>query len=257
MEQGKVLFVQVMRIRSSRTQGFTIPELIVVMTVIGILTGLIFGPFDDLYSANVQSLQTIIQATDTRGALRQIEREITASKQFLRSSDIDINGDTPYTNSINKWTWDGAGTPSVNSPKHVLITENYATDTNTGDVVKAADCSTPLTINYVFFVYNDILYRRTLKTLPTPTTCGGASIAQKRTCHTLSLDTVNCEGRDAQIITGVKNLEVEYYSNSNDSNALLFGPSSTSKTVTLKLTTTSKSGLSSMTTMRMTRMNGS
>ena len=52
-----------------------------------------------------------------------------------------------------------------------LSQKNYALDlpSATGDVVMAAPaCTTPITVNYVYFVYDRTLYRRTLKTVPTP-----------------------------------------------------------------------------------------
>lgn len=243
-----MLFMQAML--TKRSSGFTIPELIVVISVIGVLIGLIFGPFDDLYWANSQSLQTIVQTTDTRGALRQIEREITISKGFLKESTMDINGDTPY---VNKW----------NGTSNVLITENYALDlpSATGDVVMAAPaCTTPITVNYVYFVYDRTLYRRTLKTVPTPAGCAGASISQKRTCYAVSLSPANCEGRDAKIITDVDSFTISYFTKSIDKleDARTGSDAPTGAwTVVLELTTKNKNGLKSTATMRITRMNGS
>lgn len=259
MDQGKALFMRAML--TKRSNGFTIPELIVVLTVLGVLIGLIFGPFDDLYWANAQSLQTIVQTTDTRSALRQIEREITISKGFLKESAMDINSDTPYVNGTNKWTWDGTGTPSVDSPKNVLITENYATRGDTGDIVRAADCATPLTVNYVFFVYGNTLYRRALVN---PTICStdgvtADQLTQQRTCYSVSLNT-SCKGRDAKIITDVDSFTISYFTKSIDKleDARTGSDAPTGAwTVVLELTTKNKNGLKSTATMRITRMNGS
>lgn len=194
--------------RMSRTTSpaFTIPELLITITVGGIILGLIFGPLNDLYDSNTKGVRSIIQAKDVRGALRQIENEISLSTGFLAQDNKDDVGSTV-------WNWRGVG-PTYNDPtKRVLITENYGTANIGGTarmVVTNSNCDTTQKINYVYYVKNSSLYRRTLKNFSYPATCDGVTISQKRTCANMT-DSPRCEGLDAKIVEGVSYFSVDYY----------------------------------------------
>lgn len=244
-----------MLIRSS--SGVTIIELLVVVSVLGILIGLLFGPFDDLFKANTKGLESIIQTTDTRGALRMIERDITISSKFLPINTTDILTNTPYP--AMGWNWQGVTSPNPN--RRVLITENYATN-SAGELVLDAACNQKLNISYVYFVTNDTLYRRTLKTMPNPTggtnasgSCVPTTIAQKRTCYSRAVSATYCEASDAKIVSGVKNFIVRYYASSTSS-VELTGPVG-AKTTVLTLTTEARDKQEATASLRITRMNDS
>lgn len=236
----------------------------IVIVVLGILTPLIFGPLDNLYQSNIQNLQIITQVTDTRSALRQIERTATISNNFLSANSIsDISGNIPGTAAT---TWDWRGNPNPSPNQQVLITENYATDT-ANRLVMDSGCSTVLKINYVYFVSDGNLYRRTLKTTPAPiggvpnpdptqTNCiDTTTIAQKRTCR-VGFSNSNCEGSDNLIVSGVTSFTISYYLSSTLSNALT-GSVDGAKTIVITLTTAGKNNQQATATMQITRMNGS
>jgi len=223
-----------------RSKGFTLVEVIVVMAVCGILTGLLFGPLNDLYTFNAQGLSSVVQATDTRSALRQMEKVVALGNSFAPQSASDATGKT--------WRWNDA-TSLLDKP---LIISSYATQLNTsGNKVIAtqyssicANLPTQMSYNTVFFVKNSALYRRVIK--PTPAlTCDGNPIDQKNTCEIPSAYPTTCEGVDAKILDNVTGFTVQYFDAStgvtgitptNDSQFATF------KTVTITLSTTAGPG---------------
>lgn len=241
------------------SSGFTIVELLVVITVSGILIGILFGPLDSLYTDTTKRTKAIIQTTDTRGALRSIEHGVTLSYSFLNTTSGETVTDPPGTT----WNWTG-----TNSTKRVLITKNYATtidEVNDSANARrplystASGCKTPLFNVYIYFVSNEVLYRRTLKnTTPNANICSG-TIAQKQTCANGS-----CGATDAKILTGVKNFTINYYEEPGDANPLPAQYTDTtvpgkSKSVEISVTTETGSGTnltSSTSKLRITRVNG-
>ncbi len=244
-------------------RGATIAELIIVVTVLGTLVGIIFGPFNDLYTDNSRGLRTIIQTSDTRGALRLIEREVVLGTEFLDVNAIDdISGNIPGKPTSRKWDWRGNPTPSTTN--RVLIVESYASRM-VGDVrtiiTASPACTTPLMTTYVYFVDNGNLYRRILKNSGSYTGCGGAA-EQKRLCLP-TFSSASCEGKDALIVSGVKSFTVNYYLNSMAAEPITDQWTNGSvlanaKTVVLTLTTTTGTGTNardSTSVMRITRLN--
>lgn len=258
--------------RTTTSPAFTIPELLITMTVGAIIMALIFGPLNDLYDSNTQGVRSIVQASDARGALRQIEREISLTTTFLRQNNVaDV---TPSTS----WNWRGIG--STNDPNNrVLITQNYGTAVIAGParvVVTNSDCETVQSINYVYFVKNQSLYRRTLVGTSYPSTCDGVTIEQKRTCANLSDNTAHCQALDAKIVSGVTFFTVDYFAEPYSTQPLdnvtttgtvtdhtLYSSATstvptTAKTVVLTLTITTGTGNNTVpmtTSLRITKIN--
>lgn len=257
---------------SSINSGYTITELLIVMAIGGLVIGLIFGPFDSLYRGSLDGLRTVIQAGDTRAALRQIEPTITQSARFLVANNHTDNSTAPATT----WNWQGAG-----ADNRVLITENYGTDPATDDgttplrlAMEAPACNVHQTFNYVYFVHNNTLFRRTLKNNSYPSSCGGVPVSQKRTCSNLTSNPTYCQGTDTKIVDGVVRFHVDYFespgaaapmdNNGGSSNKTEY--TSASSTVpaearTIVITITIRSGAGTNTIdmssrMRITRVNG-
>lgn len=194
--------------RHTSSKGFTVVELIIVIFVLGILTALLYRPFIGLYNANTTGLRQTAQFTNVHSALRIIESKIGESVQFLSTNSVaDPNGTT--------WNWTGNAVDN-----RVFITSNYATTkeeaadtTNIRTLVfKSATCDIPITNNYVYFVKNETLYRRTIATENTtaPTSCGYTN-GQKQTCP-IDNPATYCKGIDAKIISNVTEFRVDYYS---------------------------------------------
>ncbi len=68
------------------SKGFTIVETLVVVTVCGVLITLLFGPLSDLFTSNTKSLTSVVQTSDIKTALRQMEK---SSALGLLSSATD------------------------------------------------------------------------------------------------------------------------------------------------------------------------
>lgn len=249
------------------TAGVTIVELLVVITVLGILAGLLFGPFNTLYNSNVDGLRSVVQASDTRGALRVMEQDLTFASKFLPENTInDFVGNIPRQSTV-KWKW--TGNPSINTDLRVLIIEGYGIRAGTGSgsrdiILNTANCnqSVPITINNVFFVEDGTLYKRTLKRSGTSanTGCHGYTVGQKRTCQQ-SYTNSNCEARDAVILKNVTKFDVRYFLEDQSEITTAYdgtgGSLVNAKTITISITTsigntTDKEVTSSM---RITRLN--
>lgn len=245
-------------------KGFTIPELIVTLTVLGILIGLLFTPFNDLYESNRLSLQSATLVSDTKNALVSIEKEVALAVSFSNTnSNTDALGPDDNAATSGQWSWTGVLAPTANS--RVLITENYATtelavqddDASRTLVPDSSDCTTPLTNTMIYFVKNSTLYRRTIKNPTAP--CAGYTIAQKTSCA-VGVTHSSCEATDAKLLTNVTNFTVAYYQ-SPGSTGPLGGQYSTnsvpsqSQSIVISLTTARETNTSSE-TIRITRLNG-
>lgn len=247
----------VQRSLTKSLSGFTVVELIVTITVSGLLMTMLFGPLNDLYTDNTKGLKSVIKVADTKGALRFIEPTVALSYSFHHTNPIP----DPFGTI---WSW--AGTDAT---KRVLITSNYATDidinvdtANARTLVKDATCSNPLLNTYIYFVSSDgTLYRRIIKN--TAATCNSVPIAQPQTCQIGFINPV-CNTRDAVLLTGVTNFTVDYYSEPSDATAMANQYTtntvpSAAKAVVITLTARSGTGANDTTTtskIRVARLNG-
>lgn len=235
--------------------GFTLVELIIVVVVTGIMIGLLFGPLNDLYTANNNSLKTVIQSGDTKGSLRTLEEAVTMAVAFLDTNSAD-DPTVSKPASAPDWAW-------ASGDNSIFILSNYATSINTavapGDnrkiVHTAADCNVPLMYNYVYFLDNGTLYRRTLMdgqcgNVGSPNYVSPTDRRQKRTCA-LPFTSGLCEGADAKILINVSKFNVTYY----DAASLPMSTPVDAKSVGISVTTT-KDGRESTSTIRFKRVNG-
>lgn len=207
--------------------GFTIIELIVSITVLGILTTLVLTALGNYYYANTSSAGMSVQDTDTRAALRQIESDVMTSAQFLDTTTVS---DAVLGPGAGSTTWSYTSDPSSNS-NNTLIVTTYATDssrsnlifTDAGSGCDPADAAA-LKITYVYFVAKPAgssvfnLYRRTI--VPTTATCSGTVPAQSTSCAPGNTSNPLCKGVDALMVSNVKDagaFTVKYYQKSTDS----------------------------------------
>jgi prepilin-type N-terminal cleavage/methylation domain-containing protein len=262
------------------TSGFTMVELIIAITVSGILAGLLFGPLNDLYKSNITSSKKIAQIGEAHNSLRTTQDLITKSTGFLSTNvynaSTNPNGvNDPYS-ANNNWS-----ASAYNSNNGVLITSNYATTVETNSISSGSSNAGTQTIaldnttgncltapalinNYVYFVnnYDHSLYRRTLKNLTA--VCNGGSIIQKQSCGLKTDNSINtaayCATRDAKLASSVTAFNVVYLANPEDNpvSQHISDPTQAS-TVVLTLTTQDTSGTTSpgstTTTLRVTHIN--
>jgi prepilin-type N-terminal cleavage/methylation domain-containing protein len=212
----------------STSSGFTIPELIIAITVSTVLLSMLFGPLNDLYRSSSTGLRSIVQITNTRAALRRIEHNITLAAKFLPSNYNNISSSDNITDSANSTTWNWQGSnnsdavPATGLGGRVLVTENYGTDSSGNAVLSSPSCdvTTPQIIHYVYFVKNSNLYRRTLVASSYPSGCNGASVTNKRTCPPAASRPSGCQANDALIASGVTKFSIDYYASANTSTPL-------------------------------------
>lgn len=202
------------------SRGFTLVELVIVMTVMTVLTGLMFGPLADLYTSNTSSAAQVTQDSDTRSALRQIASDLTYSSGYVGSIAAPTSP-TGSNESTGAWTYlpaANASSANVDANTQVLMGKLYATDLPYSDenrkpvsVGSPCDLTQPPFIQntYVYFVKSGTLYRRLMANTPnngSPCT----PIAQQQSCRTIS---AGCPAVDAVLLKNVTSFLIEYDNN--------------------------------------------
>ncbi|MBI3889662.1 type II secretion system protein [Candidatus Saccharibacteria bacterium] len=233
------------------TSGFTVVELIVVMTVMGILAGIVFGALSDLYYSNVKSIAITSQISDTRGALHSIEDDLTLSNAVV-ASYAPLTSPLGSNDQMAPWSY---SYPGVGSPMQTLIIESAASTQTTPDrrdfiingntAVSPQGCtpssnSVLLYNTIVFFVKNSTLYRRTINN---PNPCG-QTIIQKQSCAAAYSSNSNCRAVDARLVDNVSALTFKYYAQASDTAPMAIDPTNagtlipTAKAVDVTIETT-------------------
>lgn len=247
--------------RHTLTSGFTIAELIIVIAVSGILAGILFSPLDDLYYSNINGIQTISQVTDTHSSLRALSSDLNLATGF--ASTVAVVSPLGANNDATAWNWQGS-----DSNHRVLIASMYATSLLPGQdtagartlVTIPADCSTPMTVTYVYFVRGTTLYRRIMGN--NSATCSGVVIAQKQTCAQAVVSGL-CNGIDGVVLNNISKFSVDYYATSTINTPIVGEYSSplvpaAAKSIVLTITSTigtGNSATSETNTMRITPLN--
>lgn len=204
--------------KHTNNRGFTVVELIVVITVTAILSGMLFGPLNDLYTANVSSSAQITQDSDTRGVLRQIANDLTSTTGFVDTIAVPATP-TGSNNLTASWIYtlpSNAAAANVDTDTQVLMGKVYATDLPYDHEDRrpigagtACDLSQQTFVQntYVYFVKLGTLYRRTMVNSPNAgTPC--AAISQKQSCQTPN--GTNCLASDAVLLRNVRSFLVTY-----------------------------------------------
>lgn len=220
--------MQAMYHKPKRISGFTIVELIVVVTVMGLLIGLLFGPLDDLYVSNTTSAGQTTQDSDTRSALYRIATDLTYANGFIGSITTPV---TPLGAGSDNGVAGWSATSGSSTDIHVLMASVYASD-----AAESASNRKPIAVNqnplagcsasyiesqiasqniakntYIYFVRNGNLYRRTMVNSPQLAPTIGLNLPcttpyQKQSCAS------GCTSRDALLVKNVTQFKIEYYS---------------------------------------------
>ncbi len=248
-----------------RSGGFTIVEILVVLTVLGILIGLVLNTLGDFYYANTTSLGKTVQDTDTRYSLRAIESELSNTAGWSTSLPV-ASAPLGMNNSGTAWSY--CGNDCATDGKRVLIAYVMATDKPKSDNTRLPTF-TPSTSGsscdpaqagiiknaLIYFIAQDPsgnsnLYRRTIVNPFNLAICSGSSIdaSQKTTCSPWQVSTYPavCKGPDALLLPNVTSLSINYYGFSSNSTPVSTQYTSNpnaatdvaaAKTVELKVTT--------------------
>ena len=241
----------------NKSHGFTLPELLISVTVGAVMVGVIIFGLGNYYQDSVNSTQRTAQDTDTRSVLRSIENEIVNSNGFI--TDLVVTA-SPLgsSNTIAPWSYKGNNIALPNN--RVLIAQTYATDLPATDPDRMLvfnnliDCSDPTTSTptknaAVYFIakpsssstYN--LYRRTIVNTAGTPMCSIPN--QKQTCApgTFTSPNTTCQAVDAMLMSNIDNFTVDYYASSNDKDPIANQyttalPSDISAAKSVKLTVT-------------------
>ncbi|MDB5177093.1 MAG: hypothetical protein JWN75_761 [Candidatus Saccharibacteria bacterium] len=228
----------------NKSRGFTIVELVVVVSVLGILMGVVLNTLGDFYQSNTTSLGQTNQDTDTRGVMRSIENELTNTTGFSANFSITpTTSFTPLGSKNDSTAWSYLGNDSAKPNNRVLIAGAYATDkaatddtrtlvyTDTGAGCSDVSTATKVKNTYIYFAAKDSnnqynLYRRTIVnttggTLCKPPYCSLAHCKapyQTQTCAAslVSLNPTKCSGADAILLKNIDTFTVDYWSAPND-----------------------------------------
>lgn len=255
-------------ISTKHQRGFTIVELLVVVTVLSILVGLVLTSLGSFYQSSTTSLTQTVQSTDTRSVLRKIESDLVTSSGFLATTTMAPVTPTGADNSTGAWSY--KGNDPLKPDNRVLISSNYATDKASTDETRSLVLcgGAPLINNLVYFVAKDPstnlynLYRRTM--VGTGSGCS-ATPFQKQSCAAASASTnPPCKATDAVLLYDVEKFTVDYYATSDKQETLIdqygAGESSipTAKSIKITVTTTRLiNGVSTpySTSIRISRLN--
>lgn len=198
--------------QSSSSSGFTIVEVIVVIVVGAILTGLLFGPLDDMYRSYNKNLFVVTRTADIHSALDTIASDLADSSGFVATKSVM---ESPFgaNNDETAWSWQGE-----DEDHRVLLATGYATtirktadNADERQLTLLSNCKTPYTNTYVYFVRDSTLYRRIIAN--DNGHCASTGVAQQQTC---ALDTLgdSCQAIDAVLCQNVTSFTVDYYDRS-------------------------------------------
>ncbi len=208
---------RIFKSNSTAQRGVTIVELLVIITVAGILSTIVFTTLDDLYQSNVRAIAETTQAADTRSALHTIEDSLTLASGVLASYTPPAAPFGP-DDSDQPWSFTYPGTPGFQTllVRSAASTKNpdgsRAVVVNSDSTACPAAGSSSIVFNTtIFFVKNGTLYRRT----QTPKPCTLAS-AQKQTCATTATVRTDCQSNDARLLDNVTKLQFDYYTQASD-----------------------------------------
>jgi len=225
--------------------GFTIVEMVVVMTVLAILAPLLFVIMNDLYTSNTTSLGLNTQDTNVKTVLRSIDSDLSNATGWDTTLAVDRPlGPKNSTTTSETWSYCGTGGTinCIQSVNRVLIAYINATDKSAADNSRlpvfantGGSCDTSLSnidivkVAYIYFVaadpsgnYND-LYRRTIVNPEKDVFCNGATPYQVTTCALSVRTNANCKDlsgkshTDAVLLTNVTSFNVDYYATPNGS----------------------------------------
>lgn len=201
----------------SNQRGFTVPEIIVVLTIASLLLVGVVSLMISLTTSSADTVKISDQIKNNHGAISTIERDLQLTKSFLATNDTTKLADSNQSVSpagSSGWVIGGAGADS-----RILILQSYATtqapqnqsrtivyyDDGVGGCPVGRD---PVYNNIIYYLGSDNnLYRRTLvESTPAAPYCTGQTISQVRTCSVSP-----CTQRDVVVAKNISRFSVQYY----------------------------------------------
>jgi prepilin-type N-terminal cleavage/methylation domain-containing protein len=209
-------------------RGFTITELVVSVTIAGILATILFTATFYYYVNADQSETTTNMALESQTILTQL------------TEDIRLADSIASTNSISDPNGPGGGW-TTSDPSNVLIIESPAV-TSSRDIVYDTNTGYPYRNEYIYFMGGTNMYKRVLAN----TNASGNTA--KTTCPTSSVSPT-CPA-DRIFSTNVSNLTFTFYDSSDTTTA----NAATARSVVLTVNMAKKSYSKNITLSNSTRV---
>lgn len=223
-------------------KGFTLVEMLIiapfVLLVIGVLVVFLVVQTSD----TLRQAQRNTMAYEVQNALNSIESDTTYATSFntvLAASELtSISGVVPQGPGAEFDPNFFASAELTHSADEAIIIKAPATTASPLSATRTlvyldkpdATCSSD-TINnndvaqvlYVYFVKNNILWRRTIMVKTSASACSGYSIWQKSSCpeaYVTSTYSSVCKVSDEKLTENISKVSVQYYQHANSTTAL-------------------------------------
>lgn len=216
---------------SIRQAGFTLVEMLVIAPIVILAIGAFLTVIISMTGEVIASRGSNALAYNVQDALNRIEQDVKQSTTFLAQNNITLTpGEAQgYNNDGTNFTNVG-GTSGTSLILNTVVTNGNPLSTTSGVVYlanKPNDCSStnvtqnaPMTMNIVYFVKDNTLWRRTI--MPSNYATGGIGCStpwQQPSCapgYTASF----CKTNDVKLVEGVSagSFFVQYYANAAATN---------------------------------------
>ncbi len=216
---------------SSNQRGFTVPELLVAITIATVLMTGIIGILVNLASNGSQTIRATEQIRNNQDTLSDIQADMPLTTAFLATPTLTDASSAESPLGANGWRAIGTGEDS-----RILILRTYATTAAPQDSARrivyfdqhaGAGCpvgQAPVTNNIIYFVKDNTLYRRLLRepaSAPSSPYCPGQTIAQQQTCTTPGTPAnTNCTAKDVVVATNIRRFSVQYFAEPTSNTAI-------------------------------------
>lgn len=211
----------------SEQKGFTLIEMLVVAPIVILAIGAFLTVIISMTGEVLSSRASNTLSYDIQDALTRIDQDVKLSSTFLAQNSITLNATEQqgYNNDATNFT-NIDGTSGTSLILNSVVTNDNPTSASAGVVYLANQpnaCASsdvklnkPLTMNIVYFVKDNALWRRTImpSNLPSaPVTC--SSPWQQASCATGYTPGNLCKTNDVKLVDGVTNntFSISYFSN--------------------------------------------
>ena len=219
------------------SKAFTLVEMLVIAPIVILSIGAFIALIVNLSGEVLSSRGSNVLAYDVQDALNRIEEDVKLSVGFLATTDISMSATNPqgYGASGSTTAFSNVDkTGSGGSPASLII-KGLVTDQNPQSIDASAlylanspnECSDaeiysknrPVTMNIVYFVYNDALWRRVIMPAEYQDSgyfCGSNEAWQQPSCQPGDTQAF-CKSDDIKLIDGISasGFSFEYFTSAS------------------------------------------
>lgn len=221
--------------------GFTLVEILVIAPIVILVIGAFVTTIVSLTGQVLSSRESNNLTYNIQDALNRIEQDIKISNKFLAINNLDLGVLTPpqgYDNNILNFNNVSTTLPNALILEEYAITSNPASSTrnlvylNTPNLCNSLllTQNQPMKINIVYFVKDNILWRRTI--MPSNYKTAGCDAKtptispiipwQQPSCEP-SRSTAICESKDIKLADGImstNDFNIHYFSSPDSSSEI-------------------------------------